>query len=257
MSKLILKLAMVAGLTGFSGLLNATSIDLRNELGNGGGFGNSLTFSNDGISVNVSSYAETGAASAGDADYYYFESAEVYSWDIGLGICTQLEGTSHNGCTNIEHEIDTAGRDELLVFQFDQVVNFEQVVVDPYQRGNYDPNDRDIIYWVGNADSLPNLSLDTFLSLSSLPGFGAETHSAASSGYDGYTHQLSGTGNILLLAGNYHDRNCLNYTTSNDGSCEAYKITHIDVSAAVIPIPAAAWLFCSGLLGLAALRRKQ
>ena len=160
------------------------------------------------------------------------------------------------GCSSNEHEVDTVGRDDLVVFFFDQVVEFEFLTIDPFNGPGSDPNDRDIIYWVGNSASLPDLTTETFNTLDLLPGFSDETQSSASSSFNPYTHTLSGTGNILLLSGDYHDLGCKNKNVSSDRECEAYKLKNITVTA-VVPVPAAFWMMGSGLLGLLAMRRKS
>ena len=234
----------------------SVTIDLTGAGANGGGYGNSLSFADGGVSVDVSSYGETGAEAPPGSSYYLFQQAEVYSWGTGIGSCNQSEGTVGSGCSSNEHEVDTVGRDDLVAFVFDQVVNFEYLTVDPYNGPGSDPNDRDIIYWVGNSASLPSLTTETFDTLDLMAGFSGETQSAASSSYNPYTHSLSGIGNILLLSGDYHDLYCKNRNVSNDIECEAYKISNITVSAVTaVPLPAAAWLFGSALLGLLGIKR--
>ncbi len=233
----------------------AATIDFRNAGGNGGGYGNSLTFSDDGVSVTATGWAETGAEAPPNSNYYLFETAEVYSWATGIGICNRGEGLSNSGCSSSEHEVDTVSRDDLLVLYFDQTVNFEFLTVDPYNGPGSDPNDRDIIYWVGNVGSSPALGAETFDTLEFLPGFSSEIQSSASSSYNPYTHALSGTGNILLISGDYHDLNCKNKDVTQDSECEAYKVKNIVVS--VVPVPAAVWLFGSGMVLLFGWARRR
>ncbi len=237
--------------------IHATTIDLTGQGSNGGGYGNQLTFSQDGINVNVSAFAETGSEFPPSSQFYLFETAEVYSWSTGLGVCNQDEGIVGAGCVTNEHELDTVRRDDLLVLQFDQEVNFEFLTVDPFNGPGNDPNDRDIIYWVGNTNSMPDLTTQTFDTLDTMAGFSAETHESASSSFSPYTHVLSGTGNVLLLSGNYHDLGCRNRGGSNS-SCEEFKISDITVSqVSPVPVPAAIWLLASALVGLGFVRKSS
>lgn len=243
----------LAGLVA-SPLASAATISFLSGPANAGNWGNSLVFSSGGISVTASAFAETGTESPSSSGWYLFQTAQIYRWSSGLGICNRVEGLASSTCSDTEHEVDTVGRDDLLVFVFNQTVNFESVTVDPYNSSDSDPNDRDITYWVGNLAGMPALTTQTFDTLSAMPGF-TETASAATSGFDPLTHALSGTGNVLLLSGDYTNRSCKNADVTYNSECEAYKIRNITVTAAttVIPVPAAAWLLgpALGLLGFA------
>jgi hypothetical protein len=256
---------LIAGLVAVLGsvsLASAATINFTNA-GGSGSYGNSLTFADSGISVTVSAWAETGSQTPANSGYYLFQTAQVWSWSTGLGICNRNEGTANNSCDNNEHELDSVGRDDLMVFYFDQVVNFAnlQVTVDPYDGSGSDPNDRDVRYWVSTAGAAPSLGTFTFNTLS--PTFGTGFLSPASSSYNPITHNLAGggggtlTGNLLFISGNYLNRNCTNSNISGDSECEAYKITNLTVS--MVPVPAALWMFgpALGAIGWARFRGKQ
>jgi hypothetical protein len=240
-----------------AGSAGAVTIDFRNHPTNSGGYGNSLSFSSGGIGVSASAYAETGTQSPPASGFYLFQTAQIWSWSTGLGICNRNEGVAGSTCDSSEHEVDTIGAADLLVLVFDQAVSFFNLTVDPYDGPGSDANDRDVYYWVGNVPSLPNLLTETFDTLDNLPGFGAPVHSAASDSYDPFTHALSGTGNVLLLSGVYFNNTCKSSNGYGNSECEAYKIKNINViSAPVIPVPAAVWLFGSALGLLVVVRRK-
>ena len=242
----------VAGL--ISGSANAVTISFLSGPANAGSWGNSLVFSNGGISVSASAFAETGTESPGSSGWYLFQTAQIYRWSTGLGICNKGEGLANVSCSETEHEVDTVGRDDLLVFVFNQTVNVESITVDPYNSSGSDPNDRDITYWVGNLASMPALTTQTFDTLGGMPTF-TETLNLASSSFDPLTHSLTGTGNVLLISGDYTNRSCKNADVTSNSECEAYKIRDISVSA--VPVPAAAWLFGSALVGLLGAARRR
>ncbi len=247
----------VAGLT-LAGLAsvsdaNAVTISFLSGPANAGNWGNSLVFSSGGISVAASAFAETGTESPTSSGWYLFQTAQIYRWSTGLGICNRVEGLASSTCSDTEHEVDTVGRDDLLVFVFNQNVNVESLTVDPYNSSGSDPNDRDITYWVGNLASMPALTTQTFDSLSAMPTF-TETLNPATSGFDPLTHTLTGTGNVLLVSGDYSNRSCKNADVTTNSECEAYKIRDITVSA--VPVPAAVWMFGSALALLGAARRR-
>ncbi|KAA0206414.1 MAG: VPLPA-CTERM sorting domain-containing protein [Proteobacteria bacterium] len=242
-----------------SGTATATTIDFR-AAGGSGGYGNSLVFSSGGISVTASAWAETGAALPASPGYFAFQTAEIHSWGTGLGICNRSEGLASAGCSSDEHEVDSAGRDDLLVLVFSQRVNFLGLTVDPWDGPGSDPNDRDIVYRIGDLlGGVPDLSSHGFATLGDIAGMGGEQLSAALSAYSPLTHALTGTGNVLFLGGNHHDRSCSSRNISADSECEAYKIRGIafTLAPAVVPLPASSWLLATGLGVLALVRRQS
>jgi len=236
---------------------SAVTISFLSGPANSGSWGNSLAFSNSGISVTASAWAETGAESPAASGWYLFQTAQIYRWSTGLGVCNRNEGLASSTCSDTEHEVDTVSRDDLLVFVFSQTVNFQSITVDPYNSSGDDPNDRDITYWVGSTANLANLATQTFDTLGNMPGF-SETQVFATSSFNPITHALTGTGNVLLVSGDYTNRSCKNADVTSNSECEAYKIRDITVSPGmtVVPVPAAAWLFGSALGFMAVARRR-
>ncbi|MBM4196844.1 MAG: hypothetical protein FJ197_07065 [Gammaproteobacteria bacterium] len=245
---------------------SAINIDVRGTLGPYGGFGNSLNYSAGGVNVSLYGWAETGALQTSTpSNFWLFQTAEIYSWSTGVGVCNRVEGTLASGnCSVNEQEIDTVGsRDDLIVLYFDQIVSFGnlQVTVDPWDGPGSDPNDRDLRFWVATvASGAPNLSTYSFNTLST--AFGTSYLSSVISSYDAYTHLLGSvigplSGNLLMISGNWFDRSCVNRNSTADKECEAWQLASIDVDVNVIPVPAAVWLLGSALGLLGWMRRRS
>ena len=244
----------------------AVTIDVRGTLGAYGGFGNTLQYSAGGISVDVYGWGETGALQTSTpSNFWYFQTAEIYSFATGIGVCNRVEGSLASGnCETNEREIDTAGsRDDILVLYFDQTVSFSnlEVTVDPWDGTGSDPNDRDLRYWIASVPSAPDLSTFSFNTLSGT--FGTSYLSSATSSYNAYTHMLSGgggpmSGNLLMISGNWMNRNCTDSDITSDAECEAWKLKSIVVEPLnqVVPVPAAVWLLGSALGALGWMRRR-
>ncbi len=244
-----------------AGAAQSLVIDFRNTLGPYGGFGNTLQYSSGGVTVDLYGWGETGALQTSTpSNFWFLQTAEIYSWGSGIGVCNRVEGSLASGaCSSNEHEIDTDGsRDDLLVLHFNQSVSFTnlEVTVDTWEGPGDDPNDRDLRYWIATVPTAPDLSTFSFNTLSGT--FGTSYLSAATSSYNAFTHQLGGlsgplTGNLLILSGNWMNRNCTATNIEGDAECEAWKLKSIAIEpdTQVVPVPAAVWLFGSavGLLG--------
>lgn len=234
-----------------SGAMASVVFDLTGD-GNQGdpGWGNDLDFSASGISVNVAGFGATGTS---DGSTYNgdFETAEVYSWGTGIGVCNRDEGTQGSGCSDAEHEVDASYADDMVVFVFDQQVIFENITIDPYNGSGDDPNGRDLRYWIADVATTPDFTSENFPSLDAL--LGTSSLSTASPSYYPFSHSLSGVGNILVISGDYTEPCTLAQNTA--GSCDAYKIKNLSV--APIPVPGAVWLFGSAILGLVAARNRN
>ena len=116
-------------------------------------------------------------------------------------------------------------------------------LVDHRPRGTWD---RDISFWVGTVSPTITLTGATFSTLASL-GFSSQVNSLNGAGETALTIGLGGlVGNALLVG-------ALN---PGDGTPDRFKIRQLVTSApAIVPLPAAAWLFLSALGSIAGLRR--
>lgn len=243
---------LVAGLL-TSSLVSAASVTIDFAVGGSAsdgvgknGYGNSITFSEGGLSATATGYGMTGGLLN-----TYLETAEVSRWDTGLGVCNQSEGTVNAGflqpkCSTFgtiispdEHQIDSNGADDYIVLSFDQAVSFSSAVIDPFQI-----HDRDVKFWIGNVDLLAfNLGGLDDTDIELISGMGSAVTKTATASALPLTVGLDDLyGNVLILKG----------LSSND----FFKFSSITVET-VVPVPAAAWMFGSALLGLAGLKRKR
>jgi len=213
---------------------------------NGSGFGNGLDFGD----MTATAWATTGVPTGSNS---LIDQAQIQQWGTGLGACNKDEGLAFGGCnTNSEHQVDNLGDDDYVLFTFDSLVQFENIKIDPFFY-----SDRDVSFWIGNISSsgvmmsLDPADLDPGQSNS--VGFGDYNQKSFSKGSGIKTVDLTGAnggniGNALLFsaradAGNSYDN-------------DLFKINSLEVIA-VVPVPAAAWLFGSGLLGLAGIARRK
>lgn len=193
----------------------------------GSGFSNGFDYED----MAVSGWSTTGTNNK-------LETAQVKHWDSGLGVCNRDEGID---CSSPQHQVDNVGADDLVLFLFDEQVQFDSVVIDPY--GNYD---RDVSFWIADItdSNLKDITRSALLNGSSI--FGDVTNKNNGPSEDTLTIGLSGgVGNALLfsakLGGNDHD--------------DRFKIRSLTTSP--VPVPAAVWLFGSGLIGLVAVARRK
>ena len=108
-----------------------------------GSYGNTRTFTRDGVEVEVSAFSRN--------NYGTWQDAYLGAYGGGLGVTNRGESGS-------SHRMDNQGWDEYIVFQFDNEVVIDDVFLD------YVGYDSDISYWVGNrAGDIDNLS-DSLLS---------------------------------------------------------------------------------------------
>ena len=194
----------------------------------GSGFGNALDFGD----FTINSWASTNNP--------YLESAQIDRFTTGLGVCNRDEGTN---CYNPSHQVDNIGADDLVLFLFDDTVQFDSILIDSF---NY--SDNDVSYWIADIAVPTDL---TGIHLGDLVGgstqFGSVTEVNNNATSSAINIGLGGaTGNALIFA----SRVDLNY--DND----YFKIAALTTTT-VVPVPAAVWLFGSGLLGLVGVARRK
>ena len=218
------------------------------------GFGNSLTFADiDGdnsLSENltITAWGSTGPDQGTGAWGDSLETGEIYRWSTGLGACNQAEGSvgSYFGCNIYQHQVDNYSYDDLVLFVFDYDVTFDNIVIDPYFF-----TDVDVTFWIGSITNSDLTGLDD-VTLLSIGGFGDPVDNT----FYGTTSSpqtidlLGSVGNALLIGGQRDQ--------GDPDDDDYFKIASLSVETTVVPVPAAVWLFGSGLLAMVGVaRRKQ
>jgi hypothetical protein len=180
----------------------------------------------DGLMSGALGYSDTGKGGT-------FELADMRSEWTGLGVCNEFE---EGDCINVtsavnNHQVDNQGEQDwvLLIFEpFGGLLSFESLVHSPYGAA-----DRDASYWIGNIGEGFDLRGLGYADLASI-GFGDRIDTSADYGEGTVTIDFGGAvGNAILIGAKLGDTD------------DRLKIAA--VQASVVPIPAAAWLFASGL----------
>ena len=209
-------------------------------------YGNERTFTENvnpigNETITVTAWADTGLPNPPGT----LEAAFLGRYSTGLGVCNQGEGSlSYCDGNNPLHQADNLGQNDLVMFRMDQgQYEFSEIVIDPF--GQYD---RDVSFWIGNVVGLPSgddLTGIEIAELESLYGF---------TKYDDYNTQSSGALAIDLmnLQGNTLIFGPL---VPTNGLADRFKMRSL--TATLVPVPAAAWLMGTGLLGLAGVARRR
>lgn len=232
-----LSLLMIAS-SGNASTIYDFTIPGTGATGIGSGFGNALDFGD----LTVTAWATTGLPSQSNN---LIDNSQILRYGTGLGACNKQEGTN---CGSPQHQVDNVGDDDLILFVFDQQLQFNNIVIDPYGI-----RDRDVSFWVAdiNNTDLTNLDPDTLIDGTSIFGTGTfERHGRSSAPL---TINLGGnTGNALLFSAYLNIENDPYFKKYYD----RFKIASLEITS-IVPVPAAAWLFGSGILGLVAVARRR
>jgi len=108
------------------------TFDFSGNTGVSGAFGNMRTYTNNGVSVNVTAFSRDKATGA-------FATAYLGAYGGGLGVTDSSE--SGAGDT---HTVDNVGRDNYVMFTFNQSVTLDSAFL------GYVVGDSDIQVWIGN-----------------------------------------------------------------------------------------------------------
>jgi hypothetical protein len=196
----------------------------------GSSYGNNVTFYEGAEKLRTHAWSNTAETPAGA-----FETAYIRRFSTGLGVCNRDEGAIIDCMAgSVDHQVDNVSQQDVVLFLFESPQAMQSLIIDPW--GTWD---RDISFWVGTVSPTVTLTGATFDTLASL-GFSAQVNSFNSSGEAALTIGLGGlVGNALLVG-------ALNPA---DGTADRFKIRQLvtSVPMAVVPLPAAAWLFLSAL----------
>ncbi len=236
-------IAIFAGISSANAVF--TTLNLTGAAGDATSFGNTLTFSQGGLTVTTSAWAYTGAAGT------TFETAGLGQYSTGLGVSDRSEGLNPG---NPSHQVDNVGPDNFVMFSFGaSAVDISSINIDPY--GIYD---RDVSYWVGNVAPGTDLTGKSYAQLSAL-GFTQGRFDALSTASENpLAVSIAKTGNTILF-GTYvgePPNTGAGSTTDED----RFKIASITAGPVVppppVPEPTTA-LFGLALMGFCSTSRRR
>jgi len=164
------------------------------------------------------------------------------------------EACSGGGCAFDNGSYKSPDQD-ILKFNF-ALITFDKVV-DLETSMNLRQSNFDHDFWLATSSNAPDLSLDF---ISAFSGFTTSGHAPAP-GFQGATG-LSGTHQNLryLAIGAPLDSSLGSFPTdfvNPNTAGDTFAITSQTVQLAAVPVPAAVWLFGSGLLGLVRIARRK
>lgn len=135
-----------------------------------GGYGNTRTFTDGGVTVTASAWAYTW----GSLDNA-LQKAALGRWSSGLGSCNRAEDPET--CSDLqEHQVDNAGPDDWVMFLFSAPIDISSVTID-----SYGSSDHGVSYWTGNVSGPVDLGEWKYSDLASF-GFAPRTDSTARAG---------------------------------------------------------------------------
>ena len=201
----------------------------------GTGYNNALDFGD----LTINAWSTTGVPYFAN---YQLDNAQIDRFSTGLGVCDKSDGLD---CYNPDHQVDNVEDDDYVLFLFDNQVQFDNIVID-----SFDFSDNDVSYWIAdvtNPVDLTGTERDDLINGTTIFGAMTDIDNPKSSG--SFNLSLGGaTGNALLFAA----RSDTDIYSDND----YFKITSLTTTT-VVPVPAAVWLFGSGLLGLVGVARRK
>jgi hypothetical protein len=212
----------------------------------GSNYTTGYTFVSGGVTVTVTGWAAINGT---------FQQAAV-ARNNGLGGCNSGDGAAN--CTGDLQRLDNIGQLDFILFQFNTPVDLKAITFDPGTSTS--TLDRDVSYWSGNLTGslagqlLPQSTLD----LSGV-GFGSVTNvsnsACAANSATGcpLTLSLTGTSVTALLFGTYAGTSTGNFTAGDD----RFYVRSLTDDYAAVPEPGTLFLLGSGLVGVAAFRRRH
>jgi len=229
------KLFFSVGLLSCALGLSAATITFDLTSGNGTGNGTLRTFTDAGSGITVTATAWS-LLNYGTT----FSTGQLGQFSTGLGVCNANEG---NNCSSPDHQVDNAGSFDFVLFQFNQPVTINTIVIDPYAPANAD---RDVTYYLSdNLNPIP-LTLTTVSALSG-QGFSGPTSQSNSASLNPLP--------ITIASG--PDRAILFGASIVGGNDDYFKIASLTVTTSVVPEPEATWTLCGALAALVLYRKRR
>ncbi|HHH39497.1 MAG TPA: VPLPA-CTERM sorting domain-containing protein [Sedimenticola sp.] len=201
----------------------------------------SFSMTEDGITATVSAWAVEKNAGANEA----VASSKLKNYGgWGTGIC----GPGDDNCDNPNHAADNAGTHrDLFLIEFSQAVRLDQATITEWgDAGPQNVSDSDVSFWAGTGSA--------GLTDGAIFDPAVERHDDeifSGTLVDGQSREVDltpagGAVDWLMIGAVFDDA---------DTYRDYFKLQSLEVSA--VPVPAAAWLFGSGLLGLAGIARRR
>ena len=184
LSPLCSAIAIFAGISSANAVL--TTINLTGAAGQPTSFGNTLTFSQNGLTVTASAWAYTGSTNT------LFDTAGLGQYATGLGVSDQSEGLT---AVDPLHQVDNIGPDNFVMFSFGtNDVNISSINIDPF--GIYD---RDVSYWVGHVAPGTSLVGKSYADLAALGFTQGRFDQMSTPSEDPLDVSIGLTGNTILF----------------------------------------------------------
>ena len=185
-----MKLSFCSVIAIFAGISSAhavfTTLNLSGTGGDATSFGNTRTFSQNGLTVTASAWGYTGSSGT------LFENAGLGQYDTGLGVGDRSEGLSPG---NPAHQVDNIGPDNFIMFSFgNNPVEISSININPF--GIYD---RDVSYWVGNVTPGTDLTGKSYAQLAALGFTQGQFNALSTPSEDPLEVSIGKTGNTILF----------------------------------------------------------